>query len=150
VGRDGRHFRWLVDTAAMAGLVYNRGDLSWALNGQYIVFPTADGKQTYRVDAETGEWTMVEAESDVQEGEDWQEEFSITESATRSAEELCPVSAGKHSGSPSPGGRYMVFVTTYGESDPRCLYAYDTKTDRLLYLWRARGFAIYKVIWLPE
>jgi hypothetical protein len=150
VGRDGEHFRWLVDTAAMADLVYNRGDLSWTLDGQYIVFPTADWQQNYRVDAETGEWTMVEVGLDVWKWKDWQEEFFITESAAQSAEKLCPLSGGTYLGSSSAGGRYMVFSTAYGESDPQCLYAYDARANRLLFLERARGFAIFHEVWLPN
>ncbi len=154
VGRQGKQFRWLVDTATLPDMAYGWGDIAWTSDGQYIVVPVTEGvphgKQSYQVDPETGKWTVWEAKLDVWEWMDWQEEFSITEGAAQSAEKLCPLSGGTWIGSPSPGGRYMVFVTTYGESDPRCLYAYDTRTDHLLFLERARGFSIYYEVWLPN
>lgn len=150
VDRDGKHFRWLVDTETLPDMAYKWGNITWTLDGQYIVFPGSRREESYRVDPESGEWAVWNSESDVQEWRYWEVEFSMTENAARSAKDFCPLYGGTHHGSSSPGGRYVIFSMTYGESDPRCLYIYDTMTERLLYLGRMRGFSISDLVWFSD
>jgi hypothetical protein len=136
VDRDGKHFRWLVDTETLPDMAYKWGNITWTLDGQYIVFLAVDVRKVIV-------WIRRVASGSVEFGigcpgmEVLEVEFSMTENAARSAKDFCPLYGGTHHGSSSPGGRYVIFSMTYGESDPRCLYIYDTMTERFCSIWGA-------------
>lgn len=149
IDREGKNFKWLVDMTTVADAPY--WGIAWARDGQYIVFKSS-ADQWHRVAPQTGEIVSWQEDNTVQNYRDWHVDIpSISkEVIEKEGPRFCISSMDRGLGTPSPGGRYIAFTVSCGESDPLWLYAYDTKTERLLRLARAREFNFYNLVWLPD
>jgi dipeptidyl aminopeptidase/acylaminoacyl peptidase len=162
--QNGRHFRWLVvvaktlrpDYPAPSSEYTYAKSVSWTSDGRYIIFLKETGITQY-IDPQTGETGP------------WQEELPLYDTEQQYvalpdvhipkenvAKSGAPCTGtcttegwlGVRRGIPSPDGRYVLWIQTYGESDPYYLIIYDTHSERLLHLPTFTQY-LRQPVWLP-